>query len=64
MRVEIEVEATFDDTDVSFDPLRLEQPSVGTRDPNTIEDLSVRHPSLGHKRPRPRQRDGDIGTQR
>ena len=47
--VEVEVEATFDNTDVSFDPLRLEQPSVGTRDADTIEDLSVRHPILGHK---------------
>ena len=62
--VEIEVEATFDNTDVSLDPLRLERPSVGTCDPNTIEDLSVRHPSLGHKRPGPQQRDGDIRPQR
>ncbi len=64
VRVEIEVEATFENTDVLFDPLRLEQPSVGTRDVNTIEDLSVRHPGLGHKGPGPRQRDGDVGTQR
>ena len=62
--VEIEVEATFDDTDVSLDPLWLEQPSIGTRDANTIENLSVRHPILGHERSRPRQRDGDIGPQR
>ena len=44
VRVEVEVEATFDDTDVSFDPLRFEQPSVRTCGPNPIEDLSIRHP--------------------
>ena len=62
--VEVEVEAAFDDTDVSFDPLGFEQPPVGTGGTHAIEDLSIRHPMLGHERPRSRQRNRDICTQR